>query len=344
MKAYGSNQKYNILIMELLGPSLDILFYDSNKKFSLKTTLLLALQMIDRIEYVHSKKLIHRDIKPDNFAIGNDEKSHILYIIDFGLAKKYWSSTNKCHIPFIKGKSLTGTARYSSINAMEGCEQSRRDDLESIGYLMVYFVKGQLPWQGFKAANKEERYRKIYEKKKSTSNSELCDGLPTEFEIFINYAKNLGFTDVPNYDYLRQLLNSVIAKNKICVDYYYDWDEKKPNIDKNDIIYTNNYHIEYNGKKEWLNRYHNKCANNKNYYTNGNLNNNQNNIYIYNRIDLSKYKMVSLNKANRVVSPNNANLNYLNYKKVSNYSYSETKVTSTNYSSDKKRNYVYSNK
>ena len=103
--------------------------------------------MIDRIEFVHSKKIIHRDIKPDNFVMGRCLKSHIVYILDFGLSKEYWSFTHKRHIPFIKGKKLTGTARYDSINALSSCEQSRRDDLESIGYIIMYFIRGNLPWQ-----------------------------------------------------------------------------------------------------------------------------------------------------------------------------------------------------
>ena len=108
---FGNTKDYNILIMELLGPSLETLFQSLNKKFSLKTTCMIGIQMIDRIEYIHSKKIIHRDVKPDNFSMGRGNNSHILYILDFGLAKKYWSSTRKSHIPFIKGKKLTGTAR-----------------------------------------------------------------------------------------------------------------------------------------------------------------------------------------------------------------------------------------
>ena len=264
MKTYGYNQEYNILVMELLGPSLETLYRSIYKNFSLKTVCMIGIQILDRIEYIHSRRIIHRDIKPDNFVIGDDDKSHIIYIIDFGLAKKYWSSSSKCHIPFIEGKKLTGTARYASINALSGCEQSRRDDLESIAYILMYFLKGRLPWQGLKAANKEERHSKILEKKKNTSSKELCTGSPREMEYFVSYAKNLEFTEVPNYDYLRQLLKNILAKIKEKNDFFYDWEEEKPNIDKNNIIYKNNYHIEYNGKNEWLIR--NK--NNRNYNSN----------------------------------------------------------------------------
>ena len=152
---YGYNSTFNILIMELLGQSLENLFQAQNKSFSIKTACMLGIQMIDRIEYVHSRKIIHRDIKPDNFVIGRGLKSHIVYILDFGLSKKYWSVSHKCHLPFIKGKKLTGTARYASINALSGCEQSRRDDLESIGYIIMYFIRGSLPWQGLKVNKKK---------------------------------------------------------------------------------------------------------------------------------------------------------------------------------------------
>ena len=135
--------------MELLGQSLENLFQAQNKSFSIKTACMLGIQMIDRIEYVHSRKIIHRDIKPDNFVMGRGLKSHIVYILDFGLSKKYWSVSHRCHLPFIKGKKLTGTARYASINALSGCEQSRRDDLESIGYNLRNLLKSILKKNGF---------------------------------------------------------------------------------------------------------------------------------------------------------------------------------------------------
>ncbi len=252
MKTYGYNQNYNILVMELLGNSLEDYFQKMKKSFSIKTTCMLGLQMLDRIEWVHSKNLIHRDIKPDNFVMGRGDKNHIVYIIDFGLSKKYFSVSKNLHIKFTQNKKLTGTARYASINAIKGCEQSRRDDLEAIGYVLMYFLRGSLPWQGLKNKKGEDRYIKIYEKKKNTTPEELCKNFPEEFTEFIKYTRHIQFESKPDYDYLRGLLKHILNKYNECIDYYYDWDKEKPNIKENNIIYTNDYHIEYNGKNEWL--------------------------------------------------------------------------------------------
>ena len=253
VKNFGCNNDYNILIMELLGHSLENLFQSQNRKLSLKTTCMLGIQMIDRIEYIHSRKFIHRDIKPDNFVMGRGKNSHILYILDFGLSKKYWSSSHQSHIPFITGKKLTGTARYASVNALSGYEQSRRDDLESIAYILIYFLKGNLPWQGLKVNKKEDRYIKIRDIKKATSAKDLCAGFPSEFETFVSYTRNLQFTEVPNYSYLRSLLKTVLKKGGFTYDFFYDWCTTKPHIKPDDPIYTNDYKIVYNGPNDWLN-------------------------------------------------------------------------------------------
>ncbi|CAK0795879.1 unnamed protein product [Prorocentrum cordatum] len=196
---------YNVMVMDLLGPSLEDLFNICRRKFSLKTVLMIADQMLYRIEYLHSKSFIHRDVKPDNFLIGHGKKSNIVYIIDFGLAKKYRDPKSQQHIPYRENKSLTGTARYASINAHLGVEQSRRDDLEAIGYVLMYFNRGQLPWQGFQANTKEEKYHKIMESKRSTSVESLCKGYPAVFASYLNYCRALRFEDRPDYAYLRRL-------------------------------------------------------------------------------------------------------------------------------------------
>ena len=216
--------------MELLGKSLEDIFQQQEKKFSIKTVCMIGIQMIDRLEFIHNKNIIHRDIKPDNFVVGLNNKSHIIYILDFGLSKKYRSSRTHQHIKFTINRKLTGTARYASINALKGSEQSRRDDLEAIGYVLMYFLRGSLPWQGLHVHKGEDRYKKILAKKSSTTAKELCKGFPQEFAEYIEYTRKLEFEADPDYIYLRNLLVSALEKQNTKFDFWYDWVKEKPNI------------------------------------------------------------------------------------------------------------------
>jgi serine/threonine protein kinase len=217
---YGVEGSFNVLVMDLLGPSLEDLFSYCGRRFSLKTALMLADQMVCRIEYVHSKGFIHRDIKPDNFLIGLGKRSSLLHVIDFGLAKKYRNPKTGRHIPYIENKSLTGTARFASINAHVGIEQSRRDDMEAIAYVLLYFVQGSLPWQGLQASSKQGKYRRIMEKKISTPIEELCRGQAAEFSSYLSYVKSMRFEDRPDYGYLRRMLKELMITE---YDYIFDW-------------------------------------------------------------------------------------------------------------------------
>jgi serine/threonine protein kinase len=225
IKSFGFSGGYNVLVMELLGKSLETLFQENECKFSLKTVCMLAEQMITRLEYIHKKSILHRDIKPDNFTLGRGKQSHIVYLIDFGLAIKY--KGNLEHKKYNENKKLIGTARYASINALKGCEQGRRDDLEALGYVLMYFLRGNLPWQGLKLNKGDDRYKKIYEKKKKTTPEELCVGYPKQFCEFIKYTKNLPFEQEPNYNYLKKLIYNVMDKYEYSFDYLYDWGIKK---------------------------------------------------------------------------------------------------------------------
>ncbi|XP_041017039.1 casein kinase 1-like protein 2 [Juglans microcarpa x Juglans regia] len=220
---FGVEGDYNVLVMDLLGPSLEDLFNFCSRKLSLKTVLMLADQMINRVEFVHSKSFLHRDIKPDNFLMGLGRRANQVYIIDFGLAKKYRDTSTHQHIPYRENKNLTGTARYASMNTHLGIEQSRRDDLESLGYVLMYFLRGSLPWQGLKAGTKKQKYEKISEKKVSTSTEALSRGYPTEFASYFHYCRSLRFDDKPDYAYLKRLFRDLFIREGFQFDYVFDW-------------------------------------------------------------------------------------------------------------------------
>ena len=227
VKSYGYSNKHNILVMELMGKSLEDIFEKlEEKKMSIRCVCNIGYQMMEILEYIHNKHYIHRDIKPDNFVIGRKEKRKFIYILDFGLSKKYRSSKTLEHYKMVKKNNLTGTARYASINALKGLTQSRRDDLEAVGYVLMYFLRGKLPWQGIPVQNKEMRYKKIMEIKMSTSPEELCEGFPHQFTEYIKYTRNLKYEENPDYDYLKKLFVSLLNSDGFKVDCYYDWDKE----------------------------------------------------------------------------------------------------------------------
>lgn len=205
---YGNFQNHNMMVMDLLHTSLEDRFLQSGNKFSEKTILQIADQLLERIETMHTRHLIHRDIKPANFVFGRPEEyaENVIFAIDFGLSKRYRDPQSLQHIPERRGRHLTGTPRYASINSHNGIEQSRRDDIESISYVLIYFFKGCLPWQGIVADSPQLKYNAIREKKKTTPVSVLCEGLPMEFAEMLTYARGLRFEQAPDYTMLRAKL------------------------------------------------------------------------------------------------------------------------------------------
>ena len=215
---------FNIMVMDMLGPSLADLFNYCGGKFTLKTTLMLADQMIQRIEQVHKRNDIHRDIKPDNFLMGLGSDSYIVNLIDFGLAKKYRDARSQSHIPYKENRNLTGTARYASLNAHLGIEQSRRDDLEAIGFCLLYFYLGKLPWQSLSANNRIERYARIAEIKLRMPIEQICGvSAPLEFSNYMYYVRALRFEDRPDYNSIRFIFKKLMKKEGLEYDHVFDW-------------------------------------------------------------------------------------------------------------------------
>ncbi|KAE9408487.1 kinase-like protein [Gymnopus androsaceus JB14] len=216
---------YNVLVIDLLGPSLEDLFEMCGRKFTIKTICMAAKQMVTRVQAIHEKFLMNRDIKPDNFLIGlpNSKSASTIHITDFGMAKHYRDPKTKVHIPYRENKSSPGTVRYMSINTHLGREQSRRDDLESLGYVFMYFLRGRLPWQDLRAQTDEQLYEKIGEKKQTTPISELCEGFPKEFAIYMDYVRKLSFQETPDYDFLRDLFTKVLKNATDRMTKSYDW-------------------------------------------------------------------------------------------------------------------------
>ena len=229
MHWFGIAGEYNAMVMDLLGQNLEDLYNYCAKNFTLKTILMIIIQMIERLKHVHDNHYIHRDIKPENFLIGKDTTAKTIYLLDFGLAKRYRDEYTHIHIPLKENRNLTGTARYASCNAHNGLEQSRRDDMESIAYVILYFFRKKLPWQGLKCKDKNEKHAKIKEIKMSMTPEKLFEGIPKEFADYLTLVKKLGFEDEPAYKSYIQMFNKLFKAKEFEMDYIYDWVTVKNN-------------------------------------------------------------------------------------------------------------------
>lgn len=302
--SFGTTNQYHVLAMELLGDSLETAFNKCDKKMSLKSACMIGIEMIKTLSFIHSKGVLHRDLKPDNFMFGRGSKANKLYLIDFGLSKEYVDDKNQ-HVPVSYGKKLVGTARYASLNTHKGVEQGRRDDLESVGYILIYLIKGILPWQGLKVKSNEDHYTKIFDKKQEVRIRDLCSNLPLQFSAYIDYCRKLGYSEEPNYDYLIKLFSAVLEeKYKIVnIENDYEWIKKTLRFSMNNEEECDNSNV---NKQISNNRSNNNRSNNNNVINNVNNNTNNINNNIINK-NTNLLSMIMNNKSMNVVKSNISN-------------------------------------
>ena len=298
--SYGQNNKYNILIQELLGKSIDKIFFEKKRKFSMKDCCMIGIQILDRLEYIHSKSIIHRDIKADNFLVGL-KKNSIIYIIDFGLAKQYRSRKTGKHVKYTINKKWSGTSRFASANTLRGVEPSRRDDLESFCYLLLYLMKGSLPWDQINEESEINEILIIYKMKQYMTPEMLFRDLPLQMIQFYKYCKNLEFEQKPDYNFLRGLLLTILNYNGEQNDLHFSW-IIKINLNKCKNVFAINKSKSKSKEKE------------------KNLNNINSNI-IY-----KKEKIKSLNSSKDNIKYNNNNNNNIKKKNIINLDHSTGKI------------------
>lgn len=268
----GSKGPVDVMVISLLGKDLTS-YLKIFKKFSLKTVVMLGDQLITILESVHNRGVVHRDLKPENILMGKGECNNQTFLVDFGISKVYRDS-NGVHIPYRDKKSFIGTTRYASLSAHDGIEISRKDDLESLMYVLIFLAKGNLPWQNLKVTE-NEKTRKVGEMKLKMAAEDLCKDLPEEFVKFLNYVKNLSFKQNPDYIFLKGLFNKIAENNNFKIDYIWDWglpiklENNKTNTQKRDSLKpTNNNNNSLIKSKE--NKQAPKMKNGNNFFPHGN--------------------------------------------------------------------------
>lgn len=219
---YGTldNNTYCCLVMDLLGHNLEEIYTKCGRRFTAKALTFLAVQLVRRFETIHSLGIVYRDVKPENFMLGvNTNRVHV---VDFGLSKYYRDERGE-HVCERYTGSVVGTQRYMSVGAHNCHEQSRRDDMEALGYLFVYFMRGRVPWSGIRMANISDCNRAVRDIKTYTPGEELCAGYPQEFLHFYNYVRKLDFYEEPRYEQITRLFKKVFVKLKLTNDGVFDW-------------------------------------------------------------------------------------------------------------------------
>lgn len=212
------------LVLQYVGPSLKQLYNLCDKKYSIKTIILISKQLLKRLEILHKHGWIHRDIKPANFAVkgGHGEDFDEIYMLDFGCAIRYRDKLTAKHLKWIPTERIVGTPRYSSLNNHYGMTQGRRDDLESLGYTMLYWIKGRLPWQGLNSTPKR-KWSDVKDVKRKVTLETLCRDVPAPFYHYMCYVFNLDFEADPDYKYLQGLLTKLYKKMRYENDASFDW-------------------------------------------------------------------------------------------------------------------------
>jgi serine/threonine protein kinase len=229
-QVYGlfDHHKSSVLVMDSMGPSLEELFVRCGRRFSLKTTLMIADQIFRILEWVHASGILHRDVKPQNFLVGRGELSNKIFLIDFGVSTFYLEPRTHEHYIYTRGNGLVGTANYVSINTHLSDQQSRRDDLESVLYVLIRFLFGKLPWEGMEGASVDDRNDKIAHTKMQIPAETLCADLPREFGQMLGTIRRLSFDEHPAYAKFRALFTSLFLKNGFVYDGLFAWNEAAP--------------------------------------------------------------------------------------------------------------------